>query len=120
MTVRELNKIGVTILGKLSPKEFRERVKGAIPFREMKINFPYRRGGILYTKHKWETICAKTDYKCAYCGCELTMGNLSVDHIKPRSKGGTNKTDNLILACNRCNSKKSDNIIKKMLNEKTD
>jgi len=32
----------------------------------------------------------------------------TLDHIKPRSKGGTNDDDNLQLLCRRCNRAKSD------------
>lgn len=34
------------------------------------------------------------------------MRCLEIDHIIPRSKGGSHKNENLQTACNRCNSKK--------------
>ena len=111
MSTKELNKIGVIILGKLSKKEFRERVKGAIPLENLTLTFPYRRGGIVFTKCKWQKLWDKTGGKCGYCGCELTMGNWSIDHIIPKSKGGTGRTGNIVLACKKCNSTKSDDII---------
>ena len=42
---------------------------------------------------------------CAECG---TVENLTVDHILPLSKGGTDDLDNLRLLCRSCNSKKGD------------
>lgn len=39
------------------------------------------------------------------CNCESTE-NLSVDHIKPQSEGGTNDWDNLQVLCVLCNSRK--------------
>ena len=47
--------------------------------------------------------------ECQYCGCG---GATHVDHIIPRAKGGTNKYDNLILACGRCNIRKGAGEIK--------
>lgn len=46
----------------------------------------------------------KIDY-CAYCG---SAHSLTVDHIVPRSKGGTGSLTNLTRACQRCNRFKSD------------
>jgi len=42
------------------------------------------------------------DY-CVYCG---STDNLSIDHIIPISKGGTQNSKNLIRACKSCNSAK--------------
>lgn len=40
---------------------------------------------------------------CQLCGTE---DNLSVDHIVPRSLGGTDNLDNLEVLCSSCNSRK--------------
>jgi len=40
---------------------------------------------------------------CYYCGAK---GNLAVDHLIPRIRGGRDETDNLIWACRTCNSSK--------------
>jgi len=46
---------------------------------------------------------------CAYCGHSLEGGaKLTLDHIKPYIKGGSNKETNLITACDRCNSSRQD------------
>lgn len=49
---------------------------------------------------------------CAYCGRSLIDGRrdrrASLDHLVPRAAGGTNGTANLLLACHRCNCRKSD------------
>lgn len=44
---------------------------------------------------------------CAYCG---GYGN-TVDHIVPRAKGGSNRWDNLITACVKCNAAKDDKML---------
>ena len=46
------------------------------------------------------------DELCVYCGDEAE----TVDHVIPRSKGGTDNIDNLVAACGRCNYAKSDKI----------
>jgi len=44
-------------------------------------------------------------YCCQYCG---STGNLSIDHVIPRSKGGGSNWKNLATACKPCNAKKGD------------
>ena len=46
--------------------------------------------------------------KCNGCGAKLPIRLLTVDHIKPFSKGGTDKPSNLQLLCSSCNSTKGD------------
>ncbi|MHB8371048.1 MAG: RNA-guided endonuclease IscB [Leptospirales bacterium] len=41
---------------------------------------------------------------CAYCGAENVP--LEIDHIRPRSKGGSDRISNLTLSCRPCNEKK--------------
>lgn len=41
---------------------------------------------------------------CAYCG--TTEGSIHVEHIVPRSRGGTDSWNNRVLACARCNAAK--------------
>lgn len=43
---------------------------------------------------------------CAYCGVSVEEEGtlLTLDHLEPYVKGGSNHASNLITACNRCNS----------------
>ena len=41
---------------------------------------------------------------CVYCGGSAT----SIDHVVPRSRGGTHTWDNVVAACRRCNHAKAD------------
>lgn len=43
--------------------------------------------------------------ECVSCGC-VTREKLSVDHIVPRSKGGSSNFWNLVVTCQNCNRKK--------------
>lgn len=57
----------------------------------------------------WETreyLLLKWGYRCAYCGKETTRWE--VDHIIPRSRGGSNRISNLALSCHECNQEKGD------------
>lgn len=44
--------------------------------------------------------------KCGWCGCE--DGPFEIDHITPRSKGGENVLENVIVSCRPCNRAKKD------------
>lgn len=46
--------------------------------------------------------------RCLCCGA---TDNISIDHIKPISKGGTNDLNNLQPLCKSCNSSKSTRIV---------
>lgn len=43
-------------------------------------------------------------YRCTYCGCNKRT--LHCDHVLAISKGGSNSLDNLVTACELCNSSK--------------
>ena len=47
------------------------------------------------------------DKRCLACGVTAKNANLQVDHITPRSKGGSNKIENLQTLCAPCNRGKS-------------
>ena len=46
--------------------------------------------------------------RCAGCHYFLPFRNLTIDHIQPQSKGGTDQRENLQLLCGACNSVKGD------------
>jgi 5-methylcytosine-specific restriction endonuclease McrA len=45
-------------------------------------------------------------YTCQYCGSRPGQAELSIDHVTPRSRGGTSTWQNCVLACMRCNRRK--------------
>ncbi|EAY56097.1 MAG: putative endonuclease, partial [Leptospirillum rubarum] len=51
-----------------------------------------------------EYLLEKWGRTCAYCGSENVP--LEIDHIHPRSLGGSDRVSNLTLACRSCNLKK--------------
>ena len=58
-----------------------------------------------YKTHR-HTLYGKQEGHCAGCQHHFPFRNLTVDHIVPRSKGGTDHLDNLQLLCSACNSSK--------------
>jgi hypothetical protein len=63
-----------------------------------------------------EHLLEKWDRKCAYCGAENVP--LQVEHIHPKSQGGSNRISNLCLACEPCNLKKGVQSITDFLDKK--
>ena len=51
-----------------------------------------------------EYLLEKWNRKCVYCGKKDVP--LEVEHINPKSRGGSNRISNLTLACEPCNKKK--------------
>ena len=45
-------------------------------------------------------------YQCQYCGKRPGPAELNLDHVVPRSRGGTDSWDNLVVSCRPCNVKK--------------
>jgi len=50
-------------------------------------------------------ILRRDHHSCQYCG---SRKRLTLDHVIPRSRGGSHTWDNVVTACERCNSRKGD------------
>ncbi len=50
-------------------------------------------------------VFARDNWTCQYCG---SRGQLTVDHVIPRSKGGDSSWDNIVASCAPCNRRKGD------------
>lgn len=50
-------------------------------------------------------VLRRDKYACQYCG---NTKKLTLDHVMPRSKGGKHSWDNVVIACEPCNSRKGD------------
>lgn len=60
--------------------------------------------GALWQQEVRAFVFTRTGYQCAYCGAKQVP--LEIEHIVPRSKGGSNAPPNLTAACVACNQKK--------------
>lgn len=58
-----------------------------------------------YRTHK-HTLYGKQEGLCNGCRTQFPFRNMTVDHIVPKSQGGTDHEDNLQLLCGACNSTK--------------
>lgn len=63
----------------------------------------YQQGTLLGYEVR-EYLLEKWGRECAYCGTADTP--LEIEHVVPRSQGGSNRVSNLTLACHTCNSEK--------------
>ena len=64
----------------------------------------------------------RDDFKCKACNLDgflndENMKNLTIDHIIPLCKGGTNTSENMQVLCKSCNSKKGSQSNDKFLNK---
>ena len=58
-----------------------------------------------YRTHK-HTLYGRQEGVCTGCNVHFPFRNLTIDHLVPRAKGGSNHSDNLQLLCGACHSMK--------------
>jgi 5-methylcytosine-specific restriction endonuclease McrA len=73
------------------------------------------RAKLAYKNAKWVYIRTRLsesqNWKCCWCGCHTTEqrgknNSTTVEHIIPRSVGGSDDWENLAMACHSCNSRR--------------
>ncbi|NUS74276.1 MAG: HNH endonuclease [Corynebacteriales bacterium] len=64
------------------------------------VRVPYR-GAIALTRRG---VFTRDSGRCAYCGAAAT----TIDHVIPRSRGGSHAWENVVAACTKCNHRKAD------------
>lgn len=79
--------------------------------KKIKLKDPKVRKISNYYKSKFRHIIfVRDNYRCVECGATNKDTQLHIDHIIPRSKGGSNDLSNLQTLCKECNLAKSDTI----------
>jgi 5-methylcytosine-specific restriction endonuclease McrA len=63
---------------------------------------------IMEAKPSRAMIYKRDGHKCQYCGS--TRG-LTIDHVIPKSRGGGDTWQNLVVACSKCNTFKSNKLL---------
>ena len=51
-------------------------------------------------------VLARDNFECQYCGRALSGRDATLDHVIPRSQGGTTSWENVVCSCSACNRKK--------------
>ncbi len=51
-------------------------------------------------------LCRRDHHRCQYCGRRQGPDQMTIDHVLPRSQGGSTGWSNCVLACTPCNRKK--------------
>ena len=72
----------------------------------------YQQGTLLGYEVR-EYLLEKWGRECVYCGAEHTP--LEIDHIHPRSKGGSDRVNNLTVSCHDCNQRKGNRPLEQFL-----
>lgn len=67
-----------------------------------------RRDAGTYTNAEWNELCARYNHRCLCCG---ESRPLTVDHVIPLSRGGSNTIENLQPLCLSCNDRKGSRTI---------
>ena len=67
------------------------------------VKVPYRNRVALNRR----AIFLRDDHRCQYCGAAAE----NIDHVVPRSRGGTHTWDNVVAACRPCNARKEDRLL---------
>lgn len=52
-------------------------------------------------------VFARDSHRCQYCGDRAD----TLDHVRPRSRGGEHSWNNVVAACRRCNTQKRDRLL---------
>ncbi len=61
-------------------------------------------------------VLVKWHHTCAYCG--MSGVPLELDHVVPRSRGGSDRESNRVPACHRCNQQKGNQSIEEFLRDR--
>lgn len=59
---------------------------------------PRFRKKVLFNRDGW---------KCQYCSEDLTWESITIDHVQPKSRGGSTSWKNCVASCKTCNRKKA-------------
>jgi len=58
-----------------------------------------------------------SEVRCCYCGRRLAVKDVTLDHVVPQVRGGSNEPSNVVVCCGTCNRAKSDTLVTTFVRE---
>lgn len=102
------------LLNKCEVLQYYESIKLSSPSKEYPAPIVIK---IPVLMHHWQSLAPtrraifiRDNFTCAYCGKTIRDGEITVDHIVPKSRGGKWTWTNLVTSCSECNQKKGDRL----------
>lgn len=83
-----------------------EKGKHQVPSVVALVRYVDVRGKRNRSKKRRNHIFARDKHRCQYCAVKFTAFDLTLDHIIPQSRGGSDDQENLAASCKPCNQRK--------------
>ena len=80
-----------------------------VPSVVMMSNYHYQKGKVNFTRRN---IFLRDRFHCQYCQRHFSADNLTIDHVIPKSRGGGMRWINVVTACQKCNFRKGNKILR--------
>ncbi len=96
----------VTILAEYDEVVRSQRAEFRIPSVVVLKDYVKPRKRVAFTRFN---LFLRDEFCCQYCG---SRGDLTFDHVLPRSKGGQTSWENVVAACSPCNLRKANKPLK--------
>ena len=93
---------------KICAKKWRERNREKLRVYSANRRTLERNAEGSHTLEEWEELLKKSNYSCVFCGVKE---KITLDHIIPLNKGGTNYISNIQPLCFPCNASKQDKVV---------
>lgn len=78
----------------------------------------YQQGRMFGYADKKAYLLERENYYCIYCSIHASQTKMEIEHVIPKSKGGTDSLNNLVLSCETCNQAKGSQDVETFLKGK--
>lgn len=78
----------------------------------------YQQGRLFGYADKKAYLLERENHCCIYCGIHASQAKMEIEHVIPRSSGGTDSLNNLVLSCQACNQAKGNQDVQTFLKGK--
>lgn len=94
-------------------EEYREEIYPNINYPCVIVLCNYVRTRPFYKRCNRKNVVWRDNNTCQYCGNRFPYKELTMDHVLPKSKGGTKTWSNIVASCKNCNNRKGDATLSK-------